>query len=495
MGIDVGSSSVKVAILDVNSGRTVGSAHYPEQELAIEAMEEGWAEQHPEVWWDAFYKSFKALVGKTGIDPAEIKSIGISYQMHGLVLVDDQDKVLRPSIIWCDSRAVPIGKKAFEDLGEAYCTNNLLNSPGNFTASKLRWVKENEPKIFEKVKHFMLPGDFIAFKLSGEATTTASGISEGVFWDFKQHAISGSLLDYYGIDPATVSHIVPTFGIQCEVSDSIAKSTGLKKGTPIAYRAGDQPNNAFSLNVLNPGEVASTAGTSGVIYAVTDKNIGDPESRVNTFLHVNNGKDAIRNGILLCINGTGILNSWLKHHLSGGTSSYEEMNQLAATIPAGAGGLHFFPFGNGAERVLKNKYPKATLEGLDLNRHNTGHVLRAAQEGIVFALKYGFDVLQEMGVKGNKIRAGKANMFLSPVFRKVFCNTVGAQVELYNTDGAEGAARGAAYGAGLYSSLKETFSGLELLQSIEPDKELNDQYEEIYHQWKSKLDLILEQTA
>lgn len=487
LGIDIGSSSVKVSLLNIDTGKSIGSAFYPENELEINAPQPGWAEQDPDVWWNSFLKAYQKVLSTSGVRSDDVRSIGISYQMHGLVILDEELKVLRPSIIWCDSRAVTIGQEAFDRLGAAYCNTSLLNSPGNFTASKLRWVKENEPEIFDRVRYFMLPGDFIALKLSGRVTTTNSGLSEGVFWDFDKREVSGKLLEHYGIAHSMLPEVTPTFGRQAEVSSEVSRLTGIQAGTPVSYRAGDQPNNAFSLNVLHPGEVAATAGTSGVIYAITDQNVGDKDSRVNTFLHVNDEPTIARNGVLLCVNGTGILNSWMKKFVGGNSFSYEQLNDLAAEVSVGADGLRFFPFGNGAERVLKNKYPKATLANLDFNRHNQKHVFRAGQEGIVFALRYGFDVLNELGVAGRTIRAGKANMFLSPIFREAFVNTVGARVELYKTDGAEGAARGAAYGAGIYSSRDEAFAGLEVIESIDPDTGLSKRYEDAYQEWKEEL--------
>ena len=487
LGIDIGSSSIKVSIFDIKEGVSKASASFPEKELDIISPEKGWAEQDPSVWWDCFLKAFSLATAKSAIPVDAIVSIGISYQMHGLVLVDKEQKVLRSSIIWCDSRAVPYGEKAFAEIGEHYCVNKLLNSPGNFTAAKLAWVKENEPGLFSKVHKFMLPGDFIAMKLSGNITTTATGLSEGIFWDFNKRQVSEGVLGYFGFHSDMVPELVPAFGVQSSISAEISKSTGLNEGTPIAYRAGDQPNNAFSLNVLNPGEVAATAGTSGVIYAVTDENTGDKLSRVNTFLHVNDNEEKTRNGILLCVNGTGILNSWLRKNIASENISYEEMNELAAQVEPGSEGLFFYPFGNGAERIFLNKLLLSSMENLDFNRHNSSHVFRAAQEGIVFALKYGFDVLNQLGVEGKTIRAGKANMFLSPVFREVFVNTINADLELYETDGAEGAARGAALGAGFYTSEKEAFKSLKCLGKYSPEPALQNKYRDLYNQWKTQL--------
>lgn len=488
LGYDLGSSSIKASLIDAATGQSAASAQSPAEEMPMLAVNPGWAEQDPDMWWEHAVKALQACLKKSGAKADEIVAIGISYQMHGLVCVDKDQKVLRPSIIWCDSRAVDIGRNAFQSLGD-YSLKHLLNSPGNFTASKLKWVKENEPKIFERIHKVMLPGDFLAMKLTGDIVTTASGLSEGMFWDYETGAPSQQLLSLYGIPAEMLATVVPTFSIHGRVNKTMAAQLGLKEGTPVSYRAGDQPNNAFSLNVLNAGETAATAGTSGVIYSVTDKNAYDPKSRVNTFIHVNDQKPVKSNGVLLCINGTGILNSWLRKQAQSGGAPYEydKINAIASEAPIGADGLSILPFGNGAERVLEDKNVDASFHGLNFNRHGQAHVFRAAQEGIVFALKYGFDVLQGMGLKTNVIRAGQANMFLSPLFREAFVNIIGAPLELLDTDGAKGAALGAGVGAGVYASFEEAFKGLKIIRTQEPDAKLTEPYKASYAQWTSHL--------
>lgn len=486
LGYDLGSSSIKATLMRASTGEVIGSATYPKQEMKMISKKPGWAEQKPEDWWTNIKNATNELLIKTGARKEGIKAIGISYQMHGLVLIDKNQNVLRPSIIWCDSRAVEIGKKAFHDLGGEFCLDNYLNSPGNFTASKLKWVKDNEPELFEQVYKAMLPGDFVAMKMSGEVNTTTSGLSEGIFWDFKSKGLADKLLDYYGVDPNILPDIVDTFSVQGQLTASAAKELGLQEGTKIAYRAGDQPNNAFSLNVLNAGEVAATAGTSGVVYGIIESPEYDPLSRVNTFVHVNHTKKAERYGVLLCVNGTGILNSWLQRNMVEGTS-YEEMNEMAMRAPIGADGLSFIPFGNGAERIMENNNIGGSLNGLNFNRHNQSHILRAGQEGIVFALNYGFNIMKEMGMELNTIRAGHANMFLSPLFREAFANITSATVELYNTDGAQGAARGAGVGAKVYANYEEAFRGLKSIETIEPSPPLFGAYEDAYENWLKNL--------
>ena len=487
LGYDIGSSSVKASLVEAQSGKSVAAAFYPKQEAEILAPQAGWAEQHPEMWWKYLKLATADVLAQANVSSQEIKAIGISYQMHGLVCVDKQQQVLRPSIIWCDSRAVGIGEEAFQALGAERCLSHLLNSPGNFTASKLAWVKRNQPALFEKIDKIMLPGDYIAMRLSGRACTTISGLSEGMFWDFKENRLADFLLDYYGIDASLIAEIVPTFGEQGTVSKEAADELGLQEGTPITYRAGDQPNNALSLNVFNPGEIASTAGTSGVVYGVNGKVEYDPLSRVNSFAHVNHTVSETRLGVLLCVNGTGILNSWMKRNVAPANISYSEMNELAASVPIGSEGVSILPFGNGAERMLQNKETGCVVHGVDFNRHSRNHLIRAAQEGIVFSFKYGIDIMEEMGMKVSKIHAGKANMFLSPLFRDTLAGVTGATIELYDTDGAAGAAKGAGIGAGIYKDHDEAFASLERLQVIEPCTTDVPAYQEAFSRWKEVL--------
>lgn len=487
LGFDVGSSSVKASLVDSDSGVCVASAFYPEKEAPIIAVKSGWAEQDPQMWWDNAKLSLKKVMADSSVKGEDIKAIGISYQMHGLVCVDKNQNVLRPSIIWCDSRAVHYGEKAFENIGSKECLGHLLNSPGNFTASKLAWVKENEPQLFEKIYKIMLPGDYIAMKLSGTINTTISGLSEGMLWDFKNKKVAKFLLDYFGFDESLIADIVPTFSVQSEVSEAAANELGLKAGTPISYRAGDQPNNALSLNVFNPGEIASTAGTSGVVYGVLGEANYDIKSRVNTFAHVNYQKDMERLGVLLCINGTGILNAWMRRNVAPEGISYSDMNDMMASVPVGSDGITIIPFGNGAERVLENKEIGCSIHGVNFNKHGKAHLMRAAQEGIVFSFCYGMEVMQQMGMDIHKIHAGKANMFLSELFRNTLAGVSGATIELYETDGSVGAAKGAGMGCGIYKDHDEAFATLKKLAVIEPDEKRRAEYLQAYSLWKETL--------
>jgi len=487
LGFDVGSSSVKASLVSADSGKCVATAFYPEKEAPIMAVKAGWAEQDPQMWWDNAKLALKKIMTDAGATADDVKAIGISYQMHGLVCVDKNLQALRPAIIWCDSRAVPYGEKAFNDLGADQCLSHLLNSPGNFTAAKLAWVKDNEPETYEKIYKIMLPGDYIAMRLSGVANTTVSGLSEGMFWDFKNNQVADFLMKYYGFDQSLISDIVPTFSVQSEVCAEAATELGLKVGTPITYRGGDQPNNALSLNVMNPGEIAATGGTSGVVYGVLGDVNYDPKSRVNTFAHVNHTSEQTRLGVLLCINGTGILNAWTHRNITPEVG-YAQMNDLAATVPIGSEGVTIIPFGNGAERVLQNKEIGCSINGLNFNKHNQAHLVRAAQEGIVFSFCYGMEIMQQMGMDIRKIHAGKANMFLSPLFRDTLAGVSGATIELYDTDGSVGAAKGAGIGAGIYKDNNEAFATLDKLQVIEPDAARREEYLSAYARWKAVLE-------
>jgi xylulokinase len=491
IGYDIGSSSVKATLLDADTGKVVASEGLPKVEMPIMAPHKDWAEQDPDMWWKYIIETTHEILKTGNVQKGELKAIGISYQMHGLVCVDKNKNVIRPSIIWCDSRAVEIGNKAFEDLGADYCLPRLLNSPGNFTASKLKWVKENEPEKYALIHKIMLPGDFIAMKLTGEIKTSETGLSEGIFWDFQENRLSKKLLEYYGIEESLIADVVPSFSEQGRVTEEASAILGIEPGVPVTYRAGDQPNNAFSLNVLEEGELATTAGTSGTVYGVSTKPVYDPQSRVNTFVHVNHRKDNPRFGVLLCVNGTGILNSWTKRLLGGESISYPQMNEWAAEVEIGADGLSFIPFGNGVERIMENKPIGAHMIGLNLLQHDRRHVLRAVQEGIVSSLKYGFDIMKAMGLNLNTVKAGKANMFLSPLFRDAFVNMNQVSLELYDTDGSQGAARGAGIGSGIYANAKEAFAGLERLSVFEPEKEKVGAYTEVYGQWKEALSRVV----
>lgn len=492
LGYDIGTSSIKASLVDAKSGRCVASAFWPETEAQIQAPQKGWAEQDPDMWWVNLQVATQMVVKQSGASPADIAAIGISYQMHGLVCVDRNLKPLRPSIIWCDSRAVEEGRRAFDAIGHEQALAHLLNSPGNFTAAKLGWVKRNEPKLFEKVYKFMLPGDYIAMRLSGgHAGTTVSGLSEGILWDFKQNEVSRDVMSYFGFDDALIPEIVPTFGVQCRVCAEVAATLGLKEGTPISYRAGDQPNNALSLGVLRPGEIASTAGTSGVVYGVLGRVGYDPLSRVNSFAHVNHSAVDPRIGVLLCINGTGILNAWMKRNVAPEGISYGEMNQLVGQVGIGCDGLSVIPFGNGAERILENKDVGCSVHGLNFNVHKKAHLLRAAQEGIVFSFQQGIEIMESMGMQVNRIAAGYANMFLSPTFRQTLATISGATIDLYDTDGAAGAAKGAGIGAGIYASSEEAFSTLERLQTDSPDTQHAAACREAYERWKDCLQRVV----
>ena len=478
---------MKVAVVAADTGECVASAFWPESEAPIRALHPGWAEQDPGMWWNYMKMALASAMNKGGVAPRDIAAIGISFQMHGLVCVDANLEVLRPAIIWCDSRAVPCGDRAFRTIGEEFCLQHLLNSPGNFTAAKLAWVKENEPEIFDRIYKFMLPGDYMVMRMSGEVNTTVEGLSECMLWDFKEKCPATFLLDFFGIPVSMVPEVVPTFSVRAALSAEAAEETGLRKGTPIAYIAGDQPNNALSLNVLNPGEIASTAGTSGVVYGISDQVAYDPRSRVNIFAHVNYTPSFQRLGLMHCVNGAGILNAWMRRTVAPEGASYEDINRMIADIPVGADGVSVIPFGNGAERVLENRETGCSIHGIDFNRHSRAHLLRAAQEGIVFSFCYGMEIMEQLGMNLHKIHAGRANMFLSPVFRETLASASGAVIELYETDGSVGAARGAGIGCGLYATPAEAFASLKKLAVVQPIATMQNACKEAYARWKECL--------
>ena len=490
LGIDLGTSSVKATVIDAATQKIIATATYPDTEKEIISLHQGWAEQRPDQWWEDVKQAILKCHSLEKYNPQDIAAIGIGYQMHGLVLVDKEQHVLKNAIIWCDSRAVEIGNNAHNAIGEEKCLSHLLNSPGNFTASKLAWVKENEPDIFNKIDKVMLPGDFIAMKMTGDCTTTISALSEGIFWDFQENCISKDVLNYFQFNENLFPTIQPLFAVHGYLKETVSVRLGLKKGIPVSYKAGDQPNNALSLNVLQPGEVAATAGTSGVIYGVSNQLSYDEQSRINSFAHVNYEADQRRIGVLLCINGTGIFNRWLKN-IAGVNYTYDGLNESAAKTAVGANGLLALPFGNGAERMLNNRIIGGQFKNLDFNVHTTAHMVRAVQEGIAFSFRYGLDIMRENGIDPTIIRAGKANLFLSDVFAQSFANVNNVAVEFYEGDGSFGAAIGAGVGAGIYANAAAASEARKPIGIIEPTQ--THLYNDLYNDWKILLTSVLQE--
>ncbi len=488
LGYDVGSSFVRATLLDSGTGARLASATFPGEEMKIISRQYGWAEQDPRMWWENIVLCTRELVSRTNL---VVDAIGVSAQMHGLVCVDSEKRAVRPCITWADSRAVPYGNRAFEDLGHDKCLSHILNSPGNFTISKLAWVKDNEPETYYKTDKVLLPADYVVMKLTGEVSTTVEGLSEGMLWDFSEKRPAQFLFDYFGLDARLVPPIVPIFGEQGRLSAEAASVLGLRPGIPVTYRSGDQPNSAFSLAVLNPGEVAATAGTSANVFGVcTDSTGPDPKSRVNTFAHVNYTTDNPRNCMILCLNGAGSFLSWVKRNLASDVADFDGLDALADSAPIGCDELTILPFGNGSERLLGNRDVGCQFRGLNFNIHSNAHIIRAGLEGIVFTLQYGIEIMKGMGIDVNVIHAPMSRMFRSRVFRQTFADVSGATIEFYDTDGSVGAAQGAGVGAGAYGTYEEVFSALNYLGSVPPNQDDVMPVIESYARWRDALDSL-----
>jgi xylulokinase len=492
LGFDIGSSSLKAALVNVDTNQTVAIESFPDTEMDILARRAGWAEQSPEVWWQNLCTLTKRILAKAQVKSDDIHAIGIGYQMHGLIVVDENNQVLRPAIIWCDCRAIEIGKEAYSVLGEEVCRSTLYNSPGNFTASKLKWIKDNEPDVYRRIHKIMLPGDYIAMRLMGQVTTTLCGLSEGIFWDFKANKVSDAVLKYFGFDASLLPQVVPVFGNQGKLTAESASLIGLKTGTPITYRSGDQLNNALSLNVLRPGEVAATSGTSGVVYGIIDKPIFDAKGRINAFAHVNHHADRPRIGTLLCINGAGIGYSWFKHQIAREGTTYQDMERMASSVSVGSDGLCLLPFGNGAERMTEDQILHAHLTNLQYTRHTRAHLFRATLEGVAFSFVHGIQILKELGLDVQTMRVGNDNMFQSRVFSMTISTLLDIEIEMYDTTGAVGAARAAGVGIGCYKNIEHALEGIKSKETFTPD--LDDGLcKQAYSYWSNTFDHVIKQ--
>jgi len=466
LGFDIGSSSVKATLVNAENIDENYHGQSPKTEMRITAKQSSWAEQDPNLWWEHVVKSCLEVLAASKISSSDIASIGIAYQMHGLVCINEMGAILRDAIIWCDSRAVDIGEKCFKSLGSDYCLNHLLNSPGNFTASKLAWLAENEAATYERIHKIMLPGDYIAWKMTGKIQTTISGLSEGVFWDFKRNDISEVLLEDLNIDRELLPDIVENFTTQGRLTEEAANQLGLTVGIPITYRAGDQPNNALSLNVLKPGQVAATGGTSGVVYALTDKARADEKSRINAY-------------------------RWIKEQF--GAESYSAMEQQAERIPVGSEGLRILPFGNGAERLLENLETGAQINNLQLNIHKAGHFYRAGLESIAFAFAYGLEMMMPLMGETDTIRAGNDNLFQSDVFSTTLATILDVEIEIIETTGSLGAAVASGINEGSVRNLEGKLSNLNKLKSYVPAVDQKP-YLEAYELWRTDLKQFLIQS-
>lgn len=494
LGFDIGSSSIKGALIDAESKKTIRVVSAPDREMPIDSPDRGFAEQDPEMWWKYVCRCSNMLMEHHPEAKNRIGAIGLTYQMHGLVLTDDEGKVLRSSVIWCDSRAVSTGRELEEKLDANAFLGSHYNVPGNFTFSKLRWVQKHQPDIFEQSEKFMLPGDYIAFRMTGEIRTSYTGLSEAILWNFKEGKANEDLLRQWDMDPRLIPGHAPSFATQGYVHATAREELGLDSGgkIPVSYRSGDQPNNAWSLNVNEPGVMAGAGGTSGVLYGISEDPVIDLTQRTNSFAHVNYEPERPRIGVLLCINGAGILYSWIRKNITGSDFSYDELERRATSVAPGADGLQFLPFGNGAERMLQNKPVQAHLMQLDLNRHRQDHIIRAGLEGVGFAFVYGYEIMKGLGLASDILRVGNDNLFLSGIFSGLISAMTGMRIEIREATGAVGAALGAGVGAGIYTSPQDAMKDSAVLQTVIPDPELQELYRPYYKLWKTELNNKLE---
>jgi xylulokinase len=490
IGYDIGSSFVKGVLWDEERGEVAAHVTVPDREMPIRAEKADWAEQDPEMWWEAVKAATQRLIDMVPGAGGRVRGIGVSYQMHGLVLLDRDGKVLRPSIIWCDSRATGMGKELEKAVGEEAVRRQLLNSPGNFTVSKLAWVIRNEPETASRIRWVMLPGDWIAYQLTGMVSTTVCGLSEGMLWNFKDHVPHVKALEAAGADPEWIPPVAPNPGDQGVVGSAVGAEMGFAPGARVLFRGGDQPMNAYGLGVDGPGMWAASAGTSGVLYRVDPVREAEPTGMANRFAHIGHSAENPAIGTLLCLNGAGIAYAWLRRVMFAG-QEYAAINEHVAAVPAGADGVMFHPFGNGAERMLDNRQPGAGWSGIHFNRHGQGHLARAVMEGIVFAFVHGMRHVDPSLPALPVIRAPHAGLFRSELFASMLSTLAGADVQLHAGDGATGAAQGAsvALGASAIKALDSNAARDEpgVLKTHSPDPSIHDALESAYSRWKDAL--------
>lgn len=487
MGIDIGTTSARAIIID-EEGKLLGAGVY---EYPLYHPQPLWAEQDPQDWWEGTKKSIGKALKEADVKPQEIGGIGLSGQMHGLVLLDENYEVLRRSILWCDQRTVKqceyIMRKSRQTLVKSTCNPALTG----FTLPKVIWVRQEEPKIYDKIHKMLLPKDYIRFKLTGEFATEVSDASGTLMLDVKKRKWSEDVLSAFGINKEALPVVYESVQITGKITPEAARETGLKEGIPVVGGGGDQAAGGVGNGVVREGLLSSTIGTSGVVFASLNDVKTDPLLRTHTFCHAVPGKWHIM-GVMLSAGGS---LKWFRDNLGmeelnvskiTGQDPYEILTMEASRVEPGSEGLIFLPYLMGERTPYPDPYAKGVFFGLT-PRHTKAHLVRAVMEGVAFGLRDSLEIIKRLGTKIEEIRASGGGA-RSELWRQIQADINNTQMVTINM--SEGPAFGVALlagvGTGVYKSVEEACeSTIHITGTTEPIKENVKRYEEYYKIYRS----------
>jgi xylulokinase len=453
LGIDVGTGGTRALVVD-QSGHILAAA--TEEHLPFASPQLGWAEQDPRDWWRAATVAIRKALQLANVSPASIACVGFSGQMHGAVLLDERDEVIRPALIWCDQRTQAQCDELRNIFGERRLIELTCNPPlTNFTLTKMLWVREHEPQNWVRVRKVMLPKDYVRLRLTGESAIDVADASGTLMLNVAKRQWAGEVLEKTGIDGRVLPKLCESPEICGRICDAGARESGLAAGTPVVAGAGDQAAGAVGIGINRPGTVSATIGTSGVVFAATDRPALDPRGRLHTFCH------AIpdRWHVMGVTQAAGLSLRWFRDQLGGGEAlpgdGYDQMCAAAARVSPGSEGAYWAPYLMGERTPHLDPDARAAFVGLTAS-HTRAHLIRAVLEGVAFSLKDTFTILDEIGVPASQIRLGGGGA-RSAVWRQIQADVFGSVVQILAAE--EGAAYGAAIlagvGAACWSSVDE----------------------------------------
>jgi xylulokinase len=481
LGIDVGTGGTRAVLID-SFGHVLASQATDHAPFRSELP--GWAEQDPEDWWRAAQESIRAVLSAAHCEPRNVAAIGLTGQMHGAVLLDSEGDVLRPSMIWCDTRSAPQCDWLHATIGRERVIE-LTSNPAlpNFTLTKVLWVKQHEPEIFSRIAHILCPKDYVRFRLSGIFAMDVQEASGTLLLDVAHRRWSREMIEASGVRSEWLPPLFESSQVCATLSESAASATGLLAGTPIVAGAGDQGAGAVGMGILKPGSVSATIGTSGVVFAATDNPVRDPLGRLHTFCHAVAG----RWHVMGVTQAAGLSLRWLRDLLRGSTghASYEELLTLAAQVPPASDGVFWAPYLFGERTPHLDPEVRAAFVGLTA-AHGQAHLTRAVLEGVAYSLRDTFALFDELGIPVHSVRLGGGGA-RSPLWRQIQADVYGHTVQVLAAE--EGAAFGAALlagvGAGAWPDVDTACEAtLKVAEQIKPDPSARSKYEQGYQTYR-----------